>query len=173
MTHRMPRVDTPDNVETVVLRPGDFHFGRGNTRISTLLGSCVSLTLWHARMRIGGMCHYMMAERDQRTEPAGHEPDGRYATEAFALFLRHIEKAATRPSEYQAKLFGGGNMFIEQQTLNTMNVAIKNIKAAWQLTQHLGLTIKAHHLGHAGHRSLIFELASGNVWVRHHRLPHR
>ncbi|WCH42012.1 hypothetical protein ONZ63_05765 [Aeromonas salmonicida] len=75
--------------------------------------------------------------------------------------------------DYEVKLFGGGNMFIEQQTLTTMNVAIKNIKAAWQLTQHLGLTIKAHHLGHAGHRSLIFELASGNVWVRHHRLPHR
>ena len=43
MTHRMPLVDTPENIETVLLRPGDFHFGGGNTRISTLLGSCVSL----------------------------------------------------------------------------------------------------------------------------------
>ncbi len=60
MTHRPPPTDTPEDVETVVLRPGDFHFGGGHTRISTLLGSCVSITLWHPRRLIGGMCHYMM-----------------------------------------------------------------------------------------------------------------
>ncbi|MGL4885335.1 MAG: chemotaxis protein CheD, partial [Aeromonas veronii] len=43
----------------------------------------------------------------------------------------------------------------------------------WQLTRHLGLDIKAHHLGHSGHRSLLFELSNGSVWLRHHRLPHQ
>jgi len=42
-----------EGVKTVVLAAGDFHFGGGRTRISTLLGSCVSLTLWHPRRRIG------------------------------------------------------------------------------------------------------------------------
>ena len=162
-------MNTADSMQLVTLQPGEFHFGGANTRIQTLLGSCVAITLWHPIRRIGGMCHYMLPSRHTST----HELDGRYAEEAMQMFLRQAARHGTLPQEYQVKLFGGGNMFIEQQTLTTMNVAIKNIKGAWQLTQHLGLTIKAHHLGHAGHRSLIFELASGNVWVRHHRLPHR
>lgn len=164
MTHRMPLVDTPENVETVVLSPGDFHFGGGNTRISTLLGSCVSLTLWHARRRIGGMCHYMMAERDQRTEPAGHEPDGRYATEAFALFLRHIEKAATRPSEYQAKLFGGANMF-DQKAEGKLDIGARNIEVAQQFLASHHIPLLARHIGGSGRRKLHFDLWSGNVWL--------
>jgi chemotaxis protein CheD len=86
---------TPEGVETVVLGAGDFHFGGGRTRISTLLGSCVSITLWHPRQRIGGMCHFMMTERQRAPDIA---LDGRYADEAFALFLQHVERAGTQAS---------------------------------------------------------------------------
>ena len=164
MTHRMPLVDTPENIETVVLRPGDFHFGRGNTRISTLLGSCVSLTLWHARMRIGGMCHYMMAERDHRTEPAGQKPDGRYATEAFELFLQHMEKAGTRPSEYQAKLFGGANMF-GQKAEGKLDIGARNIEVAHQFLASQHIALLAEHIGGSGRRKLHFDVWNGNVWL--------
>ena len=164
MTHRMPLVDAPDNVETVVLRPGDFHFGGGNTRISTLLGSCVSLTLWHPRKRIGGMCHYMMAERDHRTEPAGQKPDGRYATEAFELFLQHMEKAGTRPSEYQAKLFGGANMF-SQKAEGKLDIGARNIEVAHQFLASQHIALLAEHIGGSGRRKLHFDVWNGNVWL--------
>ena len=164
MTHRMPPVDTPENIETVVLRPGDFHFGGGNTRISTLLGSCVSLTLWHPRKRIGGMCHYMMAERDQRTEPAGQRPDGRYATEAFELFLLHIGKAGTRPSEYQAKLFGGANMF-GQKAEGKLGIGTRNIEIAHQFLASQHIALLAEHIGGSGRRKLHFDVWNGNVWL--------
>ncbi|MCW0504463.1 chemotaxis protein CheD [Aeromonas piscicola] len=156
-------------MKEIMLQPGEFFFGQDDTIIRTHLGSCVAITMWHPEQKRGGMCHYMLPSRGHNDDVL----DGRYADEAIQLFINEISKYPAPIHEYEVKLFGGGNMFIEQQTLNTMNVAIKNIKAAWQLTQHLGLSIKAHHLGHAGHRSLIFELANGNVWVRHHRLPHR
>lgn len=58
------------------------------------------------------MYFYMLTERNaQNVRPANIPLDGRYAFEAFALFLQHVEAAGTRPSEYQAKLFGGSNMF--------------------------------------------------------------
>ena len=164
MTHRLPPADTPEDIETVVLRPGDFHFGRGNTRISTLLGSCVSLTLWHARMRIGGMCHYMMAERDHRTEPAGQKPDGRYATEAFELFLQHTNKAGTRPSEYQAKLFGGANMF-GQKAEGKLDIGARNIEVAHQFLASQHIALLAEHIGGSGRRKLHFDVWNGNVWL--------
>ena len=161
MSHRPPPTDTQEDVETVVLRPGDFHFGGGHTRISTLLGSCVSITLWHPRKRIGGMCHYMMAEREH---PDGSPLDGRYAGEAFALFLRNVEKAGTRTSEYQAKLYGGANMFA-QKTGTKLDIGRRNIEAAHRFLTAQHITVMAEHIGGSGRRKLHFDVWSGNVWL--------
>ena len=51
------------NVIEIFLQPGDFYFGDRDTRIRTLLGSCVSITMWHPRLHVGGMCHFMLPER--------------------------------------------------------------------------------------------------------------
>jgi len=146
---------------TVVLSAGDFHFGAGKTRISTLLGSCVSITLWHPRKRIGGMCHYMMTERERLTDAP---LDGRYAAEAFALFLRHVEQAGTRPSEYQAKLFGGANMFKNSKG-SGMDIGARNIEYAHHLLVSQNITLIAEHVAGSGRRKLHFDLWSGDVWL--------
>ena len=59
---------TGETINAVVLRPGDFYFGGGRTRISTLLGSCVSITLWHPQRHVGGMCHYLLARRNGQSD---------------------------------------------------------------------------------------------------------
>lgn len=153
--------NTAHNGTTVVLRPGDFHFGSGHTRISTLLGSCVSITLWHPRKRIGGMCHYMMTERNRLPDAP---LDGRYAVEAFALFLQHVETANTRPSEYQAKLFGGANMFKGTQG-DGMDIGARNIEYAHRLLASQNITLMAEHVAGSGRRKLHFDIWSGDVWL--------
>jgi len=47
----------------IVLHPGDWWFGGGDTRARTVLGSCIAITLWHPQLRVGGMCHYMLPQR--------------------------------------------------------------------------------------------------------------
>jgi len=148
-------------VKNIVLSAGDFHFDGGQTRISTLLGSCVSITLWHPRKAIGGMCHYMMTERERAPDAA---LDGRYATEAFALFLQHVEKAGTRPSEYQAKLFGGANMF-GRDAGGGMDIGARNIEYGRRLLASQHVAIVAEHIGGSGRRKLHFDLWNGNVWL--------
>lgn len=157
MTAQLPSSDTPD---IVILRPGDFHFGGGQTRISTLLGSCVSITLWHPRKRIGGMCHYMMTERKRR---ADSPLDGRYASETFELFLQHVTQANTHPSEYQAKLFGGANMF--NHKAGGMDIGARNLEAAHHFLANHHIALIAEHIGGSGRRKLHFDLWSGDVWL--------
>ncbi|MFZ2852679.1 MAG: chemotaxis protein CheD [Rhodocyclaceae bacterium] len=151
--------------QNIVLEPGDFYFGGREARISTLLGSCISITLWHPRKHIGGMCHYMLTERDKRKiRPAGTALDGRYASEAFDLFLQHVEAAGTRPSEYQAKLFGGGNMFGGGKS-GSMDIGLRNIEYGRNLLASKNIALIAEHVGGSGRRKLHFELWSGHVWL--------
>jgi chemotaxis protein CheD len=148
----------------IFLQPGEWWFGDRSTRIRTVLGSCVSITLWHADALLGGMCHYMLPMRPlSRKGP----PDARYADDAIALLLEQIRRSGTDPRDYQAKMFGGGDMFPGGRRRGADQVGARNIEAGRQLLRRHGFTCRAEHLGGAGHRNLIFEVWSGDVWVRH------
>lgn len=148
----------------IYLRPGDFFFGSQRARVRTVLGSCVSITMWHRERRIGGMCHYLLPARG---EPAYATLDGRYADDAVELFLCEIDRAGTRREDYEIKLFGGGSMFGGACRGEGMNIGTRNIEAGRRLLQRHGLSVHGEHLAGAGHRNLIFELASGRVWLKH------
>ncbi len=155
------------NAIDIFLQPGEIYFGDLETRIRTLLGSCVAITVWHPQRRIGGMCHYMLPAR-RRGKKIG-TIDGRYADEALLLLLKEILRAATNPYEYEVKLFGGGNMFADSaHTRRELNVADRNVEAGRELLKQHDFSAAAEHLGGRGHRQIIFEVASGDVWVRQH-----
>lgn len=160
MTHA-----TVPNAE-VVLNPGELHFGEAPTRIRTLLGSCVAITLWHPHRKLGGMCHFMLPSRLWRRVPPGEALDGRYADEAIDLLLAQIRDRGAQPAQFQAKLFGGGNMFPGMTRPDADHIGLRNAQTARALIGRLGASLVGEDLAGVGHRSLVFELASGNVWLR-------
>jgi chemotaxis protein CheD len=151
----------------VVLNPGDFFFGGAEARVHTLLGSCVSVTLWHPGRLLGGMCHYMLPRRPQ---PApGPWLDGRYADDAIRMFLHEVHRNGSSPEEYVAHMYGGGNQFPWQQTVPphqrglVPDVARDNIEAGLALLDRFGFRLAATDLGGTGPRRLAFDIATGTV----------
>jgi chemotaxis protein CheD len=157
-------MEAKESVREVYLRPGDFCFGEGNLRITTLLGSCVSIVLWHPLLNHGGMCHYMMPSRNQ---PRGSLPlDGKYADEAMALFMLELKKRRTVPGQYQVNVYGGGNMF-EAPAANKVNIGQQNIEMLHNLLDDYGFNLAYDHLGDFGHRKIAFDVWSGEVRLNH------
>lgn len=154
----------------IFLQPGELYFGDRDTRIRTLLGSCVAIVMWHPARRIGGMCHFMLPAR-----PGGAgngEPDARYADEAMLLFLREIAAAGTRATDYEVRLIGGGDQFPEIDRKDTVrSVPQRNLEVARALTAQHGFHIKAEDLGGTGGRNVIFDVSNGHVWVRALKAP--
>jgi chemotaxis protein CheD len=157
---------SPEAIE-IFLQPGDFYFGDEHTRIRTILGSCVSITMWHPRLKQGGMCHYMLPERRANSP---RRLDGRYADDAIALFMRELLSNRTKPEDYEVKVFGGGRMFLRQRRIEmpaSMDVGTRNIEVGRRLLREHGFHIRAEHLAGDGHRNVIFDIASGHVWMKH------
>lgn len=156
-----------DRVEHSLL-PGQVWFGQAPAQVSTLLGSCVAITLWHPPSKQGGMCHFMLPERPPTQSRAGLGLDGRYGDEALRLLLRCAERAGCPVAECEFKLFGGGHMFDRESSLTplSMSVNARNVEQALWLTQRHGLHVTAEHLGGEGHRQIRFDLNNGDVWVR-------
>lgn len=154
----------------VHLQPGELHFGEAPATISTLLGSCVAITLWHPRWHIGGMCHYLLpsAGPNPQYHRTGQAFDGRYADQAMAMFLDAIGRAGSRPSEYEARIFGGGDQFDEPPVPGTpMDVASRNAAAGMRLLHEHGFWVAQSHVGGRGSRYVSLDLADGRVSIRH------
>lgn len=147
----------------VFLQPGEYFVGDADYRIRTLLGSCVSITLWHPRLRIGAMSHFLLASRPARDMG---DFDGRYGEEAMWLMVQELRRVGVSPSECQGKIFGGGDMFPSQIRNSGIQVGKKNGEMARGLLRSYGVSIVSESLFGIGHRQIIFDVSSGDVWAR-------
>lgn len=159
--------DAPPCSIDVFLQPGEYFVGNERHVLRTLLGSCVSITLWHPLRRIGLMSHFLLPTRGAAASPS---PDGRYGDEAMQLMLRELTRLNISPSECQAKIFGGANMFPGKILGSTSCVGKRNGTAARELLHAHGIHVASEHLFGVGHRQIIFNIRTGDVWARQARL---
>ncbi|WP_225981411.1 chemotaxis protein CheD [Paracidovorax avenae] len=148
----------------VFLQPGEYFVGDDTMRLRTMLGSCVAITLWHPARRIGAMSHFLLADRGRPARPG--ELDGRYGDEALELMVRGLRRQRVSIAECEAKIFGGGNMFPTRPRPAMDSVGTRNGHAARQLLAGRGIGVRSEHLFGDGHRQVVFDVASGAVWVR-------
>ena len=147
------------------LHPGELHFGHAPGRIGTLLGSCVSVSVWHPETHFGGLSHIILPGRKRGP---GEPLNGRYADEAIAIFALELKRRNISPGKCQVKLFGGGNMFSEQP-LGKNNIGHRNIEATRLALSHHGFVPISEHVGGTQRRRLFLDLANGHVWLA---IPH-
>lgn len=147
----------------IFLGPGECFFGAAGVRIRTVLGSCVSIIMWHPQRRIGGMCHFVLPGRQAQK---GARLDGRYAEDALLWLLTEVGRAGSKPAEYLVRLVGGGRMF-EGGT----DIGQRNIESARRLLREHNLPLQGEDIAGTGHREVIFDIASGKVWLKHVNEP--
>lgn len=149
--------------KSIYLQPGQWGAGEAGQRISTVLGSCISITLWHPLRRLGAMSHFLLPSR--KGAPAAVK-DARFGDEALSLMLAHLNARGVDIAACEAKIFGGGNMFPDQFRDDGFAVGRRNGEAALRMVRAHGLRVVAQSLYGVGHRQIIFDIGTGAVWVR-------
>ena len=151
----------------VFLNPGDCHFhspvpGRAQPAgWRTLLGSCISVILWHPERRLAGMSHVVLPRRCGGNEAGAL--DGRFCDEAITLLLQDIARSVAHPRQFQVYLVGGGRMYHAQS--RKFSIGNRNIEAARDQLKQAGFTIRAEHVGKDYYRKVELDLRSGEVTV--------
>ncbi|MFO1298295.1 MAG: chemotaxis protein CheD [Rubrivivax sp.] len=91
----------------------------------------MALTLWHPRLRVGGMCHYLLPKRQRKdSEPL----DGRFG-EAVPAMISELERHGCKSRELVAHLYGGADTMSESAGTR-FNVGERNIEQGWTLVEH-------------------------------------
>jgi chemotaxis protein CheD len=144
------------------LLAGQLYFGHEAALARTLLGSCVAITLWHRRRRVGGMCHYLLPER---CHPAAGPLDGRFGNEAVEILVRALLQADTHPADYEAHLYGGADT-LSVRTGVRLNIGQRNIEQGWTLIEHYGFQLVGVDVGDHVPRHVSLNLRTGEVNMR-------
>lgn len=160
---------TDPKLTDIFLMPGDYFVGDERYRVRTLLGSCVSVTLWHPGLRVGAMSHFLLpgarAEQRRTRSAAAHaDKPGMYASDAMDLLLAGLQALGVQPGQCQAKIFGGGAMFPRSEKVR--DIGMQNGDSARLLLQRFGIHVVSESLFGEGHRQLIFTIRSGEVLSR-------
>ena len=159
----MTRLHDAD-LHKVYLRPGELYIGEGPTKVVTVLGSCVSVTLFSKRLRIGAICHGAMPHCRRRR--GCHE----LCKEAFRFvdcsvhyMLAKMRSYGAADSEIEVKLFGGADTLSskKENTIGSMNV-----KMALEIIRQENLRIIAADVGDSFGRKIIFLTHTGEVYLK-------
>jgi chemotaxis protein CheD len=130
------------------LHPGDVVCGERGDRLETLLGSCVAIVLTDPRRTIGAMCHIVHAGRPIATTPA----NAAYADVALATMYQLLRDRGIDPTQCEAYLYGGGNMFPDMVAHG--HVGERNARWVRDALAEDGVRMLAQDLGGCAYRRL-------------------
>ena len=147
----------------VFLSPGDVICLAEPALVTTVLGSCVSVTLWDNDRRIGGLNHFVL--------PKGGA-SSRYGDTAMLELLEGVLALGAHLRSLEAKVFGGAAVLPVggEGTVGAANVAF----ALGELARR-GIPVAGRRTGGERGRLLVFNTATGEAFVRwlaeHEPLP--
>lgn len=146
--------------ERIFILPGEAHFATEKTRITTVLGSCVSVCLYDAVKQFGGLNHYMLAEQGDGTWNRG-----KYGDCAIRDLIAEAKKAGCKKTDLKAQIYGGGNVVGHLGSAKD-DVGEKNIDIALQLLGQFGISLVRREVGDFHGRKIHMDTSTGIVEVK-------
>lgn len=129
-------------------------------RVTTILGSCVSVCLWDPTSGAGGINHFLLP---QCVENGISSP--RFGNVAIHRLVEQLETIGSPRHHLKAKVFGGASVIDAFQSANG-TLGMKNVDLARALLQEAGIPILAEDVGGTQGRKLVFQTGDGTAWVR-------
>lgn len=162
-TPHFPTCPGAEVEEIVYLYPGQYHFAMVPTLIHTLLGSCVSVALFHPSTGYGALCHGILPTDARLKQPS----------ECGKFMDCAIDKMMARFAEYRipshkiiAKIFGGAKMFDEFETGLSRLPGENNVIVARKVLGEYNCTILSEDCGGTSGRKIFFCSHSGDVFLK-------
>ncbi len=156
------------NPETRFLLVGDYHFSEKPVKISTVLGSCVTVTIYDPVQQVGAMCHGLLP-KCQNYGKCNRDYDNcfRYVECSIWAMLADFEKLGIPRNRLQVKVFGGAAIVYDNiEKGDTFQVGKRNVEAAFKVIDEAKLNLVAYDLGGGESRKLSFRTDTGEVVLK-------
>lgn len=147
----------------IYLKPGEVVVARKQLLVSTVLGSCISVTMFSPSRGIGAICHAMLPDC------GGMTGDLRYVDTSLPHIYRKVLEYGAG-SDLVVKLFGGAQVLdVSDYSDTRRTVGEQNVTRALEILAVLGLVVADADTGGFVGRKLYFCTRDGAVYIRRMR----
>ena len=142
---------------------GQIAAGRDRDRLKSVLGSCVGVSLYQPRLKVGVFAHVVLPDS------AGREgTPGKFADTAIPAMLKLLREMGAGSYGLIAKLAGGANMF---GGTGPMQIGDANVEAVTRALKLAGIRVAAQEVGGTKGRRVVFDCSSGTMTVEGAGIP--
>lgn len=147
-----------DKQHLFLLEAGQVIVSESPIVVRTILGSCVSVTLYDYKTGIAGIIHGLYGGK-------GDSP--LYTETALEMMIQEFIKRDIRLQRVEVKLFGGAIMQLAPSEDEVSNaIRIKNVQSAKEVLRKYNMSITAEDTGCACGREVFFFTENGEVFVK-------
>lgn len=144
----------------VYLKPGDYLIDEVDVGlVSTILGSCVAVILWHPKSKAYCICHYLLAGESG-------DSGGRYGHWILNEFRRWAVGHGFKPEDVEAMITGGAGSMQASLLAERFQVGSCNYHLAQQFISEAGFYLRQEDVGGNSGRKVIFNPPSGKLTIQ-------
>ena len=136
---------------------GQVAIGQPSDVLTTVLGSCIGVAIYHARSRMGALAHVVLPASGGRP---GHP--GKFADTAIPYMVQRLFDEGVSSNDLVAKIAGGADMFGNG---GPMQIGIRNLEAVEDALKQAGIEILGQHVGGRKGRRATFNCEDGSLAI--------
>ena len=125
--------------------------------MTSVLGSCIGIALYHGRLRLGILAHVVLPNSAGR-----QSTPGKFADTAVPHMLELLASHGGSLSGAIAKLAGGASMF---GAGGAMQIGETNLQAVREALRKANLPVVAEHVGGVKGRRITLDAATGKLTI--------
>ena len=172
-----PKLLSPDDLalERSFLLPGQLIITTMAQQITTLLGSCVAVTMFDPQFRAAAMCHAMLPQPPRSSQQTALQGPHRfkYLSEAIPAMIAHFRDFGSVPALMVVKIFGGANVLSANSSEARgdrfdcdESVGDANLRFARHLLEAAAFSLTSFNVGGVKGRKIILNTKTGDVLHR-------
>jgi chemotaxis protein CheD len=140
------------------------YLAREPSVLSTILGSCVSVTFWSQKLSIGALCHAMLPHCPE-TKSDAERLANRWQYVDFCIrdLARQFDSLGVQRRDVQVKVFGGADVLYVGEDDLRPTVGKQNCDTALKVLDEENFVVLAADIGQTFGRKIRFNTASGRV----------
>lgn len=151
------------------LKPGEIFIAGTPLIVTTLLGSCIAITLFTPAHRVGAICHALLPSCRGGESIDCPERYRHVSCSLHGMLALYRERGISRVV-IEAKVFGGADMFSPEPDRSCgrcrVSVGRQNITKAKEMLAAEGIRIIAADVGGCQGRKILFRPHTGEVFLQ-------
>ncbi len=157
-----------NGVTVIYLKSEEVRVADKPSIITTILGSCIAVTMHNARLRIGAMCHSLLPVCGENKSCDGCQTKKyKYVECVIPEMVRLLAKKGIGKEELEVKLFGGADMTMPKtKKPNIHAVGRHNAEIALKTIRLHDLKLVKSDIGGDFGRKLFFFTDTGRILLK-------